>query len=315
MECDNATEIDIFNKLYHNEVIGYTLLTFNIVFGTWCTSASVFILTLMYKGGITRTESVFVVNISVCDLIVGLAFSIIYPLVLSGCVSDNAYTIYCFILTMVPMMTNSLSFQALFTATLERYVKICHPFRYHKISNKTVQFSMLTYNFVISILFPMSMLISADWSSSMDCGDILMSSTNIGSMVTAVYVSIQMMIMFHFNVSILRIARKQRNQIHSLEVHNANGNGNTVKGADLLGIMMLFMFLCYAPIIIVYIINAVTEQETQIINNFAQAAISAQILNNCVNPVLFVWKDRKIRKAMKAILCGENTPVKIIFNN
>ena len=302
MECDNTTEINIFNKLYPNEVIAYAMLTFNIVFGTWCTSASVFILILMLKSGISRTESLFVVNISVGDLIVGLSFITSAFMHFSGCISYNSYKIYSYYSAIAPVLTSSFSFQSLFSATLERYVKICHPFRHDKISSKTVQFSLLAFNIALSIACSAAMIFSAEWSSSEDYVALLMGSTNGGSIFTAVCLSIEMMTLFYFNVRILRIARSHRNQIHSLEGQNTNGSRSPVKGAALLRIMMLFMFLCYAPILIVFLVSRTVQQGSQMMNNLGRAAVSVQMINNCLNPVLFVWKDRKIKQTLKRIM-------------
>ena len=137
------------------------------------------------------------------------------------------------------------------------------------------------------------------------CAEIVMTRSSISTTIFIAY-GLLLIFMFYFNVKILRVVRKHKNQIQAHDSHDNNGNGSHVTTSEILGMMMLFMFLSYAPYLVLFWLRQITTETPEFFEELSLVSYTVQMVNSCINPVLFIWKDKRMKQVMKIMLKGDD---------
>ena len=137
-----------------------------------------------------------------------------------------------------------------------------------------------------------------DWRPDLRCTFLYQLGNPAGWIMTT-YGSTLFCLILYCNTAIVRTIRRHRYQINVQENNKPIVKGNQTQRARILGLMLLFMVLCYVPFMLSLLIGRIAGRETTWYQITASISRNFNLVNNCVNPVLFAWKDKKIKAALR----------------
>ena len=291
-DISNITHINLPVHYYMDLTAAYILTAAYMAVGGWCVAANCLLLVILITQNALHTQAnVYVGNIAASDLSVGLGIILMRPLNLVTHASLDFAKYSCLSLCFVALFTQMASIHALFCATFERYVKICHPFRYQRIIKTSVTMPLLCLSWVISFLYGCT-FITVNWYPESLCQFI---STLEHTIIIACtpYVVLLLAVLSFFNIKIFSTVQRHRRQIQGLEQQVDEQNVGRTK---LIGMLVLFSFVAYAPFLVTLMVGLFVDENNVVYRVLELIATLLMYSNNVANPVIFGWKDKKIRK-------------------
>ena len=147
------------------------------------------------------------------------------------------------------------------------------------------------------------------WTTGSVCNsEIIHPITHYFTMVYAMFV---MTALTFLNISIVWAVFKQRRNIKTVLVKESqssdNNKSDSTTSSDgssggrtkMIGIMMMFMYICIIPYFIGVIMGFFKMDGYIVANRLGYVFC---LLNNAVNPVIFVWKNREMKVCLKKML-------------
>ena len=142
------------------------------------------------------------------------------------------------------------------------------------------------------------------WSFFLLLSCIYMGGPNVFFLTIVVLIVICLFLSIFSYVSIYRIVRQHRIQIHAQQQavqqsFNTEYNLNTVrskKSAINAFIYYICMILCYFPLLITSLTRGILP--IQDIDRGVDFATTVTFMNSSINPFLYCWRNRKLRKAI-----------------
>ena len=270
------------------------------------TTNGIFLITLIRKTSLHTPPNILLGALSISDLMVGL---VLVPLFIAD-FCKRFQQDYSFLLhvqrVVFELFLIGLSYQFLALITFERYLAICHPFKYIKhasnwLAIKTSGFLSLFFAFASAVSF------TAAWKGNL----------MVLYIIATVLMIIGLIVILVCNWRILKVIRRHRRQITSRnEVqarnHNFLNRARERKRNDAIVTLVLVFFICYIPTLIRYQLVAfgleLTGDTTKfIIYTWIDFLL---LLNSLANPVLYCFRLQAIRKAvtetlveLKNVLC------------
>ena len=272
--------------------------------GLWLFIANSVILYVFARYKDLRTLSnACIINIFIVDWITGFIY------VLGGTLYLQNYNdrIDCLFRLGTTMGISMQSLQSLFIVTLERYIKICHPYSYVRMVKTSTVIAILTVSWIISIITGGISITKDQWKPSVICFVSQITHPDI-SMALRPYPSMLLLGMFVLNISIVRAVQKQNKKIHIMSISASEDqqkqeNQMQSQRTKVISYMLLFFYVCYFPLMVVMFIDTFCSIKAEWYIQFSLITVVISIMNNLVNPVVFGWKDAElkmfIRKAFK----------------
>lgn len=251
------------------------------------------IFTFVKTRALHTPSNVLVGALCATDLYTGL---IIQPLFISICFnisSHNDISNLVGITTIAVHFGGVASFCLTYLVTLDRYIAICHPFRYQESVTAKRYFCAV----IITILATAMMTILEEYYRH---------EVYIFNLALQAVVIPQMII---FYASIYKIIRRQRKaQISVGTIEGCDTNSTEVrqqkkekKRAYTIGIIIIVFVVCYAPQMVSYLFIFKVQDGFCHLSSYAfTVSICLQmlvLLNSAVNPIVYSLRMKAIRKA------------------
>ena len=234
-------------------------------------------------------------NLAFTDLLVGLVAQPLFittKLTLDPPLTSNIFEI----------TTHSFCGVSLWTMTaisVDRFAALHYHMRYITI----VTTSRVLYA-LVAIWFIMFSALSA----------LLLWDTLIYRVVSSVFIVVCLLISSFCYIRIFQIVQRHQMQIHAQQqvVQNSEASNSLnitelKKSAKNVFIYYTFLLLCYIPIFIFLALVGMAKMEWREEWHFATILV---FVNSCINPLLYCWRIRELRKAVRKtarkVLCKKN---------
>ena len=289
------TELGVFSSLFivHcvlNGFLSYTCTVLNIVT----------IHALRKTPSLPMTLKALLLSLSASDLGVGLIVQPLYIVRLVMIIGEKTQTQTYEIIEHMVLITGNLfsyaSFLGVVALAAERFLAIHFHLRYQEI---------VTRKRVVTLMI--SIWISSSFLSFLSFSSIIPPKARLIFYSTIELVCIIATALFYWRIYLS--ARLHTIQINRLQVHQAQQNGevmaNTARQRKCaVGIFYVFLVLlaCYLPIRCLSIADLSTGLQTTLILRLKLNANTLVLLNSSLNPLIYSWKMRHIRRTIMNLL-------------
>ena len=270
----------------------------NVLLLVTATIGNTLVLSVVWKTSSLRSPSIVLLcGLATTDLVVGL---VVQPLFLSMeliPLVSNSTEYHCNLGKALITLSYSVCGASLLTVTaisLDRLLAIrCH-LRYASIVTVPRVIYVMTMNWLVSGFLASLML----WSEG-----------KVFLVVMAVAVAIFLCLSIYAHVNIYVVVRRHQQQIQAQEEAVQAGNGFSVarfKGTAANAFLVhYFLLLCYTPLFITLLLTSNEDTIHSVISNKKHSAIAWKLtttivfMNSSVNPVIYCWRLRDMRAAVK----------------
>ena len=271
-----------------NNFLSYTAIMLNIVT----------IHAIRKASSLSKTLKTLLLSLAVSDLGVGLLAQPVYTSVLVKLLQKqnpdcHTYLVFGFILSVFLFA----SFFGVLALSVDMFLAIHLHLRYQElVTHKRVVVVVISI-WLLSVFLPLTLL----WMSIEIYSLIRLFLGVIGLLLTTVVY-----------IKIYFAARRHKNQIQALQVQGGAENGNMANFASLIKSVVgvfyvsLVFLVCYLPFFIRDATRVAISDPTISLKKFYLFSSTLLFLNSSLNPVIYCWKMRHIRRAVMDIL--RNTP-------
>ena len=198
-------------------------------------------------------DNAFIVNLSVCDLMNGLAG--IGNLILWNMPSLNKemFRDLCLGVMILVNYVVMSEFAALFIFTVDRFLKITYPFKHDIICTNLRFIFLIVFIHSVSALATFCFSLTFEWDVTKECNYFNVFPQSVVIFVnTCIFISLSSMLVM--NMKILFTSKRQARQINvQLVSVRPTGNSNpepevkSVHVGKILGVLSLFTFVAFVP--------------------------------------------------------------------
>ena len=298
------TELGDFSSLFivhcvFNGFLSYTCTVLNIVT----------IHALRKTPSLTMTLKALLLSLSASDLGVGLIVQPLYIVRLVMIIGEETQTQTYEIIEHMFLITGNLfsyaSFLGVVALAAERFLAIHFHLRYQEI---------VTRKRVVTLMI--SIWISSSFLSFLCFSWIIPKKARLVFYSTIVLICIITTALFYWRIYLS--VRLHTIQINSLQVHQAEQNGEVMaytarQRKSAVGAFYVFLVLlaCYLPMLCLYITDLSTGLQSTLIFLLKLNASTLVFLNSSLNPLIYSWKMRHIRRTIMNLL--RNVPHRICW--
>ena len=263
-------------------------------------SISVILLNGLFMISLVKTKSLHTPSNAVLgclccsDLLIGVASFLAWAIDIASIVRNQLISYDIFVVIFQALMVFT-GFSSLFIilATCDRYAAICHPYKYR-------QYATSKLYAIISICTCLVYALAISLSYVMD----EFYQTYSRHVILAIVFLATSAVLIYCNWKILRVIRRHRRQIASVERHferqNSGFQCDTNRYYIVLLLLILFGFCKIPRIIFFFNIN-----RTMNLLSFITLIITDFMLqlNSLLNPLVYCFRIRLFRNAMKELIC------------
>lgn len=251
----------------------------------------VFLIALVKKKSLHVPSNVLLGFLSTMDFLSGLfTLPLIIMLLLSSFLHSDLQNV-AFTFFNIFFSIYGLSAQFLAIISLDRFVAICHPFAYVKYATCKLHLSI-----AFSVLFVNSVVIAV--------GSVLQDMLDFhfhGAFATISLVAALPLLTF-CNWKIFRVLRKKNTEVASVGGQQGGIQTETKKFHIVFTVVVLFL-VCNVPFVILFAsIWLKTVVPAIQIGLYVTITLFLSILNSLVNPIVYYFRMRSFRAAMKEVL-------------
>ena len=298
------TELKGFSSLFivhcvFNGFLSYTCTVLNIVT----------IHALRKTPSLPITLKALLLSLSASDLGVGLIVQPLYIVRLVMIIGEETQTQTYEIIEHMFLITGNLfsyaSFLGVVALAAERFLAIHFHLRYQEI---------VTRKRVVTLMI--SIWISSSFLSFLCFSWIIPKKARLVFYSTIVLICIITTALFYWRIYLS--VRLHTIQINSLQVHQAEQNGEVMaytarQRKSAVGAFYVFLVLlaCYLPALCIFIADLSNGQQSTLIYLLGLNANTLVLLNSSLNPLIYSWKMRDIRRTIMNLL--RNVPHRICW--
>ena len=207
----------------------------------------IFLLVVFIKSKRLQTlDNSFLINLAVCDFLFGLScFG--YVVFLNVSFKDKEYeNQLCMIMHIATGYLSVAQLTALVLFTVDRFVKIVHPFTYNRICSRRNVILLLTLSHVLLPVLVVTSIHAYQWDGEHYCLYFYLSQIE-NLMYFCIIMFCVLLFRLGLNLKILMVARRQSRQIQAQpQLENAQA-ANTKSIGKVIVILTLFTFVAYIP--------------------------------------------------------------------
>ena len=254
-------------------------LSFTALFGN-----AAILLTMWKTSSLHSAANIFLANLALSDLTVGL---VVQPLFAASILSGKR-NLFVFVLgDILEVLLTFVSFITVTAITVDRLLALQLHLRYHA---KVTQFR-ITWFVICTWVFTGIFVSSRLWNSSLfyTAPPVLFITLLVGNFF--VYLKIFLIVRRHQR----QIQQQQQQQQKSNIFLGVKRSKKTVLNTFLVYILLL---CCYLPYSVLYKMNLTGVSFSP---SVYLSAITLIFLNSSLNPLLYCWRDREIRTAVKQL--------------
>ena len=253
-------------------------------------------------------ENVFVVNLAVINVLLGICGS--GQAALWNTEEQN--TLQCFTVLALTVYTIGASVFCVSIMTMEKYIKICYPFKYIKIFTKQ---NVIIITVIIHVVGIIGVGIAAPFFQEENkkmhgpvCALYDRTDNQFLSMGFISFIFVVILLQAFVNLKILYIVRQKQKQVHSLE-RNPGSSSNTawfehVRGVKLLAIVVMFTFVLYVPIWTHMVLGLFVDLTDEFNEKYMLCSVPIWHIIPVVDGIAFLFCRQDIRtRAWKMIRC------------
>ncbi|XP_078379311.1 melanocyte-stimulating hormone receptor-like [Oculina patagonica] len=271
------SETDLNFKIANSVII--VILSFTALFGN-----SALLTTIWKTSSLHLVANILLASLAVSDLAVGL---IAQPLFIANMFSSRENTVNKVINILGPILSLA-SFFTITAIAVDRLLALQLHLRYKAVVTPFRVTWAVILIWVFAVIFASTKL----WIASL-------SRTIVSFMIITILVA-----NFAVYLKIYLIVRRHQNQIQHQQQQANNENLFSVKrfkkSAINTFLVYILLLCCYAP----YSLSAqMTFSGVGVLQNVYMTTFTLVFLNSSLNPLLYCWRDREIRTAMKQLLC------------
>ena len=263
----------------------------------------------------------FVVSLAIAD---GLVAVLVMPVNFYQQMTNFTWFLgptACLLTISLDVMLTTTSILHLMCLAVDRYLAICHPFKYPRLMHKRKVICLLITFWTLPILISFLPIMNR-WNiigieQVVDClappdGKVCMFLVNVPFAVVCSIIAFYgpTVFMFLCNLRIYQTARAQASQIRSLSIKSpgairANKNmKHETKAAKTIGIIMGAYCSCWFPFFIINLIDPFIGYQVPFIP--WQLVLWLGYVNSTLNPFLYYFFNRSFRRAYRRLLtCGQ----------
>ena len=239
------------------------------------------LVTILRTPSLRSPSVIFLCNLAVSDLLVGLVVQPVY-------VAAIARTVRALLQAANTMgfAGFGVSLTTMTAITVDRFLALHYHLQYPNLMTTSRAIYTIVTIWCIITLFSFSIL----WSPS------------IFYFLSAFGITICLLVCLVCFIKIHRIVRRHQLQIHVQQqaVDNSTDTNNnhirqSTRSAKSIFIYFLVMILCYTPLFFVHIISAINISNSIILWTFP---ITAAFMNSSINPFLYCWRIPELRTAV-----------------
>ena len=230
-------------------------------------------------------------SLAVSDLGVGLIVEPFYfGLLVKWLQRDNSTEATCTTFLVISCIFSSASFLGVMALSTDRFLAVHLHLRYQELVTHKRAVSVVISIWVFSA-FVSRLFVYENFSNV------------VISVIGVVCLLITAMLYFKIYLTV----RRHRNQIKTLQVQQVAQNGQTANAARLrksaVGVFHVYLvfWLCYVPQFCSFALFVFTDVSTSV-KAFVITSATLLLLNSSLNPVIYCWKMRHIRRAALDIL-------------
>jgi len=248
-----------------------------------------------------QKANVFVVSLAVTDIAVAIfvmSFSILKQF---GDMPWLTFRSVCWLSFSLDVMFTSSSILHLMCMTVDRYIAICLPFKYHSIMNQKTVTALLILCWTLPVIFSFGLIFNEvhiiGIESHITCTNMCSVLVNIYYAVVCSLVAfyVPSIFMLVCNLKIFWEVRQKGRQLCELiqsiqrQQHNKLLN-REVKVARTIAIMLSCFFLCWLPFFILNIVDPIIRYKTDQITWLI--IIWLGYINSTINPYLYYFLNK-----------------------
>lgn len=273
-----------------------------------CVGNSLTIIAVKTTHSLQTTTNIFVVNLAVADIIVGLMipYQQVYYIKSIGEEFMN-YKYFCVFRFIGRVTAFGESLSSMTLIAFDRYVYINFPLEYHVYMTSAKIKTILVISWSYAGFMGFLLLFWNNWYCNEKCSVAHVFPEGYSVLLIMHYYTVSIFVIAMY-VSIFRTALRQMRRVNVL-MFPGNGRRFTrsgptlldIKGTKLLAIVFGVFFVCWTPhctLILVAGLQGATKS-IAIAMTFTNMLITT---NSGMNILLYAWKDIKFRKAFKRIL-------------
>ena len=232
-------------------------------------------------------------NLAVSDLVVGLLVEPFYlGLLVNWLQRDNTSEAVCTAFKALACPFSAASFFGVMALSGDRFLAVHLHLRYQEL---------VTHKRVVALVI--SIWICSAFSSLF----YLWVSPYISYFVFAVFGVVCLVFSAMFYFKIYFAVRRHRNQIRALHVQQIAQNDQITHAARLrksaVGVFYVYLvfLLCCLPHLCSFALVVISDLSTGV-NVFSMSSVTLFFLNSSLNPVIYCWKMKQIRRAVRDIV-------------
>ena len=245
---------------------------------------SVTIQAIRKTSSLPNTLKTLLLSLAVSDLGVGLLVQPFFiGLLVKWLQRDNSTDATCTTFDLMMGLFSGASFVGVVALSVDRFLVIHLHLRYQElVTHKRVVV------LVIAIWISSALLSVVNLLVPMNVAYLAFAITGILCLVTSG------LLFFKIYLTV----RRHRKQIHALQAHSQIANAARLRKSALGMFYIYLVFLkCYLPNFCSFAVMAISELSTGV-KVFVISSITVMLLNSSLNPVVYCWKMRHIRRAI-----------------
>ena len=284
--------IDTEDKQLHLWYIAISVLNAFLII-TAISLNSVTIQALRKTTSLPKTQKTLLLSLAVSDLGVGLLVEPLYfGLLVSWVQGNNSTGASCTAYVITMYLFSAASSLGVMALSADRFLAIHLHLRYQElVTYKCVVAAVISiWVFSLSLSF-------FRWFGARTVSIVLISLLSIACLALSA--------VLYFKIYLA--VRRHRNQIHALQVQQVVENGEMTnfarlrKSALATFYVYLVFLLCYLPSACAFFVVAIFGSSTGVKSYFI-CSTTLVFLNSSLNPVIYCWKIRHIRRAIMDML-------------
>lgn len=258
---------------------------------------SIFMITLIKTRSLHTPSNILLGALCFSDLLVGF---IVQPITISFfAILRINHAINIPLVTALSVtfyICTGLSFLCIVLVSLDRYVAVCHPYKYHSLATCKTHIYLAIVATLIWICFAGTRLFLA--------------MTVVFEIIRLSLSALCIIIVIFSYARIYKIISRHRRCMHADSVPSSGGSDTQARGRErrkscTMAIIIGIFFVCYLPYTALYVSHLIRRMyclNTQFVNILSNWSVFLVLLNSLLNPIVYYARSKEIKDAVLKVI-------------